>query len=372
LAVHRLVSTIAASGVVAATLALSPIHASASVADNQLSAVSCITATACTAVGWYDTGGDSQALAERWNGTSWTIQSTAILPRSYLSGVACPTISACTAVGAYYNGTSYVTLAERWNGTAWQVQPTPNPTAGGSLYGVSCPTATDCTAVGQGGSHTLAERWNGTAWHIQSTPNLRSQFSFLDGVSCSTAINCTAVGTYRRGDSFRTLTERWNGTSWTVQSTPSPTSTLVTEAILTGVSCPTISDCTDVGYYVDTCCHQLTESWNGKSWTIQSSPNPSAVTSLSGVSCPTISVCTAVGWYNNGTSNVTMAERRNGATWTMQSTPNPVRAPVSQLLAVSCPTISDCTAVGVYDIGTSSRTLAERWNGTAWQMQTTP
>jgi hypothetical protein len=36
---------------------------------------------------------------------------------------------ACTAVGVYSKGSdgAQVTLAEAWNGTAWSVQSTPNP-----------------------------------------------------------------------------------------------------------------------------------------------------------------------------------------------------------------------------------------------------
>ena len=54
-------------------------------------------------------------MAERWNGTAWAMQS---IPNpngsGQLNGVSCTSASACTAVG-YYGG--YVTLAERWNGT---------------------------------------------------------------------------------------------------------------------------------------------------------------------------------------------------------------------------------------------------------------
>ena len=40
-------------------------------------AVSCTSATACTAVGYYaTTSGASAALAERWNGTAWAVQPT--------------------------------------------------------------------------------------------------------------------------------------------------------------------------------------------------------------------------------------------------------------------------------------------------------
>ena len=135
-----------------------------------LAGVSCVSATACTAVGNYNNGTTRVALAEGWNGTKWSIQHTpnpAGGSEIHLLRVSCTSAAACTAVGGYSNTTTTVALAERWNGTRWSIQHTPNP-AGGSdstLYGVSCASATACTAVG--GSFngttgvTLAERWNG-------------------------------------------------------------------------------------------------------------------------------------------------------------------------------------------------------------------
>ena len=73
------------------------------------------------------------------------------VPQGSLSGVSCTSASACTAVGDYTNTTgTRVTLAERWNGTSWTIQSTPNPTGakGSSLSGVSCTSASACTAVG--------------------------------------------------------------------------------------------------------------------------------------------------------------------------------------------------------------------------------
>jgi hypothetical protein len=68
--------------------------------------VSCTSATACTAVGHYQNGaGTRVTLAERWDGTSWTIQPTPSLSPNYfyttLSGVSCTSATACTAVGAH-------------------------------------------------------------------------------------------------------------------------------------------------------------------------------------------------------------------------------------------------------------------------------
>jgi hypothetical protein len=51
-------------------------------------------------------------------------------------------------------------LAEQWNGSAWTIQSTPNPTGSNQneLYAVSCASSTTCTAVGAGIFGTLAEQ----------------------------------------------------------------------------------------------------------------------------------------------------------------------------------------------------------------------
>jgi len=136
-----------------------------------------------------------------------------------LAGVSCTSASACTAVGNFSNGATLVTLAERWNGTKWSIQHTPNPPTSGSnilLQGVSCTSASACTAVGGSSTMTpgatLAERWNGTTWSIQPTPNpTGAQGSGLGGVSCASATTCTAVGGSGNGTTGVTLAERWNG-----------------------------------------------------------------------------------------------------------------------------------------------------------------
>jgi hypothetical protein len=202
-------------------------------AASYLNGVSCTSASACTAVGQYVTGAGSTAtLAERWNGTAWAIQST---PNptggtsSELYGVSCTSASACTAVGNYDTSTGVVTLAERWNGTAWAVQSTPSPSGAtaGFVNGVSCTTTSACTATGwyettPGAYETLAEAWNGTAWVVQSTPNPSgATANYLLGVSCTSASACIAAG-YDLNPSYTALAERWNGTAWAIQSVPNP------------------------------------------------------------------------------------------------------------------------------------------------------
>jgi hypothetical protein len=98
--------------------------------ESELYGVSCSTASACTAVGDQETGARVSApLAERWNGTAWTVQSTANpsgATSSYLLGTSCVSATACTAVGYALNST-YTTLAEGWNGTSWTIRATPTP-----------------------------------------------------------------------------------------------------------------------------------------------------------------------------------------------------------------------------------------------------
>ena len=336
-----------------------------------------------------------EALAESWDGTSWAIRPTPnpsdARGDSDLAGTSCTSATACTAVGSYSAGRD-VTLAQRWNGTGWTVQSTPNPTGADSshLNDVSCTSVTACTAVGSytsyvgttGKQATLAERWDGTAWTIQPTPELAGpNGSSLEGVSCTSATACTAVGSYRNSaGKLVTLAERWDGTAWTVQSTPNPTGAGGSSPSLQDVSCTSATACTAVGDFYNSSGTAVTlaERWNGTSWKIQSTPNPTGAggSHLKDVSCTTATACTAVGSsYNNSTGKlVTLAERWNGTAWTIQSTPNPTGAGGSYLEGVSCTSATACTAVGYsdQDLRIPPVTLAERWNGTSWIVQPTP
>jgi len=276
-----------------------------------LSGVSCTSSSACVAVGYYVNGSsDDVVFAEAFTTTGWTILSPVIptgASSSELSGVSCLSATSCTAVGSYNNGTNTVALIEHWTGgvaNTWVVQTTTAPT--GSTY--STPTAVSVnpsTAVGyyypkSGPTVTLAERWNGTTkiWDVQKTPNpTGSLYSVLNAVSCtSSGAACTAVGYYYNGgNTSASLAERWDGKTWALESTP----TGVSNPELTRVSCSSASACTAVGFGDDSPSVTVAEQWNGKTnkWTLQSPPNPagSAGTVLSGVSCLSATECTAVG-----------------------------------------------------------------------------
>jgi hypothetical protein len=358
---------------------------------NEFRSVSCSAATACTAGGVTGAGVSPDApLAERWNGTSWQIQATPAISGSFgaeFQGMSCPAAQSCVAVGnSGTAGGNEATLAESWNGTSWTVQPTqvPEHAVYNELLAVSCTAPDACTAVGWAGflngqSRALANRWDGTSWQLQTTPvpPPHTPLAEYAAVSCTGAAACTAAGAaWTRSNLTTGLVAAWQGTSWQTQATPDPAGAAV-QTILGGVSCPSASDCVAVGYFYTNAvvAVPLAESWDGTSWQIQATPLPAGSGSLSTVSCTSASACTAVGSYLDSSTGqtVTLAERWDGTSWQVQSTPNPAAAmDGSSLGSVSCSAPDACMAVGNYNNGAASVPFAETWDGTSWTVQTVP
>lgn len=347
--------------------------------DGQLLPVSCPSTTACIAVGTYvDASGTGVTLAERWNGAAWSQLSTPNPPGaqvSYLQGVSCTSASSCVAVGFYLDGSGAShAFAEGWNGTTWTLESVPEPSGAQNsvLNAVSCSSASTCAAVGDytntsGVEVTLAEHWNGVAWAVQSTPSpAGAQFSFLSGINCLSSTACVAVGLSDQGS----LAERSDGTSWSIQSTPTSASP---GAALFSVSCTSSFACLAVGSTAPGTGMTLAERWNGTKWTVQSTPNPSGAqdTVLNSIACSSSSACTAVGWsFDSSNTASTVAERWDGHDWSLQSTPN--KFGFSQLGGVACPGASACVAVGIgFDTSGAFVTLGEGWDGTQWSVQPT-
>jgi hypothetical protein len=171
--------------------------------ENFLTGVSCISPTACTAVGEYGVAG-SAPLIETWNGKNWTIVPSPNRNNSgVLNGVSCASLTSCVAVGTYFSGPNVVnkTLTESWNGTRWSAGPAPKGQS--QLFGASCVSATDCWAAGNswaqaGNTRTFIEHWNGTGWAAVPTPNAGppSYYDNPRAVSCASARACAAVGNY--------------------------------------------------------------------------------------------------------------------------------------------------------------------------------
>jgi hypothetical protein len=346
--------------------------------SSMLTAVSCLSASHCVAVGSYTDGSDrTRALTEIWNGSSWAIIGSP-KPKGGteigLSGVSCATASHCVAVGSYTNHASVpVTLTELWNGSSWSVVASPNPvgSSSSSLAAVSCASASACMAVGSDldadfVEDSLAELWNGTSWSLVPSPApAGAQGSDLDAVSCPQPGRCRAVGNYVDGDSVsQTLAESWNGSSWSVVASPTPSGSPSSD--LYGISCAGGSHCLAVGHsYSPSSAAKddtLLESWNGTSWSIVASPSPSTTSVLNGVSCATAGKCLAVGlFFNTSGDYQTLAESWDGSAMSIANED-------AELAGVSCVNATHCIAVGSYFSGRSvSKTLVKSWNGHSWQ-----
>ena len=109
----------------------------------------------------------------------------------------------------------------------------------------------------------------------------------------------------------------------------------------------------------------LTQSWNGKSWTVI--PPGTVGTNHAGfsaVSCTASTSCLGVGGRIGRQKPGAWSQLWNGTQWTTLKTPTQSGG-AYELLGVSCVTASDCWAVGGLP-GVPSHSLIERWNGTAW------
>lgn len=417
----------------------SPVYAS-----GHLSNVSCPTPSMCVAVGSFDNGGRKITLAERWNGSGWSVQATANPADgtgwAVLNSVACTSSRSCIAVGESSAGA----LAERWDGTRWSIQRTPRPRQGSAaLMGVSCTSARACAAVGsietsigedRARFSMLAERWNGTRWSIQKVPgNFTADTSpggydtgsterGLNSVACTSQTNCFAVGSL----GAKRVVEQWDGRKWSIRRTGAVSVRLVSiscatsvscfavgnlgprlvvwrwngdrwamqrlahrgylrhRAQLSGVSCSSARACTAVGstasYPAAPGSRGVVLRWDGRQWTSQqSSPTPAGATgtSLTSVACPARTSCTAVGEILNDNtyppSSSELVEHWSGGTaWTIQEHRGAVGTVSGELRAVACGSSTDCIAIGSWPTSISSNTFAERWDGSRWSIQTTP
>jgi hypothetical protein len=334
---------------------LQPTPNPAGASFTQFAAVSCTSPTFCEAWGGGNAGNPGPAVAERWNGTSWSLQT--VPSNATVNSVSCVSATFCEAIGP---GQAFA-----WNGSRWTAQTIPGPAGTGNLSGVSCASRRFCEAVGEffsnGSDLGVAAVWNGSAWGSQTTPNpARATFTNLNAVSCASATSCEAGGDFQlivTANDPKALAEAWNGNAWGLQHAVAPPG--ATHNALSAVSCVSASFCEAVGTHLDSTGNDvnLAETWNGRSWLIQATPNPQSTSggsgnSLFGVSCVSAHFCEAVGAGGAGATT----EMWNGTSWKVQARPG---ASDVQPQVVSCVTVSFCLSAdgfGHVDI----------WNGSSW------
>jgi hypothetical protein len=233
---------------------------------------------------------------------------------------------------------NYQNAAYTWeNGTTWRriAVPSPRRARNSQLAGLACVNSKNCMAVGNfanASGHYLpfAARWHDGRWKLLTTPAVpRQRYTIFQGISCPMATRCVAVGNTvanTRNKYSYAFAETWNGSKWRVSTLRRSSSAFI------GASCPARNRCFASGYTYpgrSTFAIPLIETWNGRTWTTQHAVQTSAPYSggfLQHVSCVSQSDCEAVGGsfdprFNN--RERTLAERWNGHNWALQTTPNP-------------------------------------------------
>jgi len=163
----------------------------------------------------------------------------------------------------------------------------------------------------------------------------------LTATSVLSACDAWAVGWISGNGANQNLTERWNGSSWSAVTSPSPGTT---DNVLNGVDVLSLSNAWAVGAYSDGgVVRGLILHWDGGAWTKVASPNPSSDTSLSAIDAVSASDIWAVGDY--GTIVAAGAAARAYA--------------------------SGRDATG-RTASTASHTLVLHWNGTSWKQVASP
>jgi subtilisin family serine protease/sugar lactone lactonase YvrE len=338
-----------------------PGSGSGSSGDEWLEEVACPTTAFCMAVGPYATSsraaGSYYLQAGEWLFRSMGLPAGGSNPA--IRAVSCASSTACFAVGNVTVAGNIVPLAERWNGSTWTVETVPAPYAGAPysvLTGVSCYSSTECLAVGYYKNATgiwvdYSAKLKSGAWTTVATPNPTDfvDQTLLEGISCASASFCIAVGRYHT----KTATERpvlaeWNGTAWTLKVSAR------TSGYSYGISCPSKTFCMAVGGWGQS------ETWNGTQWTQQAVAFPAGASGyLKGVSCLSATYCAAVGTAWKGGRSLGLIDEWNGSTWSREVAPQQSEANHS-LFGVSCRTGSGCAAVGGAEGGSRWTPLLEQ------------
>lgn len=188
--------------------------------DDWLDAVTCATAEDCWAVGGYgvksESGPNPHPLVEHYDGSAWTVVPGAVPPPDFggeLSAVTCVGASECWAVGTLADGGG---LIDEYDGQSWTAVNSAPMLSAGPLSAVACASAGDCWAVGYDpfcDCNPLVAGYADGRWTVALSPHVgTANTEMLAGVACLPSDGCWAVG-WTGGDCI---------SDWISISTPPP------------------------------------------------------------------------------------------------------------------------------------------------------
>jgi len=204
-------------------------------------------------------------------------------------------------------------------------------------------------------------------WSIVPSPNATDYQNQLNAVAAVSASDVWAVGESAplRGP-FVTLVEHWDGSSWTIVPSPNPSSG---EGELYGVAAVSATDVWAVGDVGGFGTGTLIEHWDGSQWQLISSPSVKGT--FFGIAAHSATDIWAVGSQMNGDP---LTEHWDGSAWHVVPAP---RVPnyINTLDGVTVLSPTDAWAVGNYTINRrpiEPKTLIEHWDGQQWSIVPSP
>jgi hypothetical protein len=204
--------------------------------DSNLNAVSCPSVTQCTAV---DGNGD-EVTFDPTTGRDNAAGVANLSSLESLQSVSCPSTTQCTAIG-----TDEITF----DPTTGKVNAAgPQPFGNFEAGPLSCPSVTQCTTVtGRLGNANTELTFDPMTGANPADRKKVGYTAYFPGVSCPSAMQCTAATTLEGYASGVVTFDPMTGTANAAGTTDIPPHNDQSYFEPAGVSCPSVSQCTDVG-----------------------------------------------------------------------------------------------------------------------------
>jgi hypothetical protein len=274
----------------------------------------------------------------------------------------------------------------------WQVTPTPNPQPRAVndtyLSAVSATGPSSAWAVGtyqdrNALRHPLVEHWNGRVWALITVPAPAGRQSWFNGVDALAANNVWAVGEstsqQANNQDEKTLIEHWDGRTWTVFPSPNPSTGVNSADVLEAVTGVGPTDLWAVGWNLDPISNQILMMFlhfDGTTWTAAPSPSGGFQFAVAATAIASNDVW-AVGNDQGSAQGLTVAAHWNGKQWRLVPTPSLFDgiAPQNFLTGVTGTGSANVWAVG-YEDNVNQRNFAKpyalHWNGSKWTLTLLP
>ena len=296
---------------------------------------------------------DGSTTTETWNGSSWTSSPAMNTARYQHAGCGAASSSALAISGRVAGPTS-TTATESYNGTAWTTNPGSVNTGRWSAGATGTQTAALFIAGQPGPAVTTAtESYNGTSWTTVNSINTAREGMGAFGNQTASVI----AGGSNNVPAGVNSTEVWNGTSWT----SNPTGLATTRFSLVNGAGTRSAGLVIGGTLPSGPQTSATEEWDfgvvvpvAGSWSSGGSLNTARNTRGAGTQTATIAM-------GGNPQNVT--ESYNGTSWT--TLPATMATARNQIAAVG--TQTSALAIGGYDSGPGARLAnTEVWDGTSY------